>query len=206
MLYSALYTKEILCLIIREEKHTCSILWNPTDQKYCGPHHMLCLLTQIMLLPYLLLFTLDCPHGNYTVLRRCGVTNFASYLGGSRFILWLFLMLVFPYRQTRNNTWIWLHPVKLTCSNQPTFRRYVFYVILEHAIQAYGGQSRANFVINLSTRWCEWSTAPFGRLAVRKRSRLRGHVEPRSCMDFWWREISFAPTNKWVMFPPSSSP
>jgi len=145
---------------------------------------MLWLLTQIMLLPYLPPFTLDCPHGDYTVLRRCGLTNVSSYLGGSRFILGPLLMLVIPYRQTRNYTWIWLHPVKLTCCNQPTFRRYVFYVTVEHAMQAYVGQSTVNLVINLSARWGEWSTASFDRLAVRKRSRLRGHVETRTRMDF----------------------
>jgi hypothetical protein len=104
MVYSSLYTKEIVGLIIQEEHHTCSNLWDPTNQKYCGPLHMLWLLTQIMLLKYLLLFTPNCPHGDYTVLRRYGVTNVASYLGGSKFILGLLLMLVIPCGQTRNYT------------------------------------------------------------------------------------------------------
>jgi hypothetical protein len=60
----------------------------------------------------------------------------------------------------------------------------MLYVILAHAMQAYGGQSTVNLVISLSTRWSECSNAHFGRLAVRKRSRLRGHVEHRTRMDF----------------------
>jgi len=56
-----------------------------------------------------------------------------------------------------------LYPIKLTCGNQPTFRSYVLYVILAQAMQAYGGQSTFNLVINLSTRWGDWSPARFGR-------------------------------------------
>jgi len=41
MVYFLLYTKEIVDLVIQEERHTCSNLWDPTDQKYCGPLHML---------------------------------------------------------------------------------------------------------------------------------------------------------------------
>jgi hypothetical protein len=105
-------------------------------------------------------------------------------LGGSKFILGLLLMLVIPCGQTRNYTWKWLHPVKLACGNQPTFRRYVLCVTLAHAMQAYVGQSSFNLVINPSTKWGELSPARFGHLTVRKRSRLRGHVEPRTRIEF----------------------
>ena len=150
------------------------ILWSPAHAVAANTDHTATITVTL---------TLICPHGYYTVLRNYGVTNFASYLGGSRFRLWLFLILVIPCRQTRNNTWNWLHPVKLTCGSQPTFRLYVLYVILAHAMQAYGGQSTVNLLINLSTRWGGWSPARFGRLAVRKRSQLISHVEPRTRME-----------------------
>jgi hypothetical protein len=142
--------------------------------KICGPLHML------WLLPYLLPFILNCPHGDCTVLTSSWVKTVASYLGASMFKLGFFLMHIIPCSQTRNNSWNWLHSAKLTRGNQPTFRRYMFYVILAHALKAYGGQSTVA-LINLSTRWGELSTAA---LAVRKRSRLRSHVESRTWMDF----------------------
>jgi hypothetical protein len=132
-------------------------------------------------LPFLLPFILNCPHGDSTVQRRSGVKTVASYLGGSRFKPGLILMYIIPCRQTMNNSWNWLHPVELTRGNQPRIRHYALYVILAHAMKAYGGQSTVTLIINLSTRWGKWSTAA---LAVRKRSRLRGHVESRTCMDF----------------------
>jgi hypothetical protein len=140
----------------------------------------------LWLLPSLLPFILNCAHGDWTVLTSSWVKTVASYLGDFMFILGLLLMHFIPCRQTRNNSWNWLHPVKLTRGNQPTFRRYMLYVILAHALKAYGGQSTVA-LINLSTRWGKLSTTA---LAVRKRSRLRSHVESRTWMDFFmYRKI-----------------